>query len=118
MLSTTNSISTPALPRNPCSNLKHFSSSSAARICVVSVGNNGFGGTQLTGGVLAAPTGGDEAENLDGDTRYVLRIHTLEQSGCTDDTTEANPLCEFDDLVIWISPSELLNRLVQAGRLP
>jgi prepilin-type N-terminal cleavage/methylation domain-containing protein len=85
---------------------------------VVSVGNNGFGGTRLSGGVLAAPAGGDEAENLDGDTQYVLRNHTLERSGCTDNTTETTPLCEFDDLIIWISPSELLYRLVQAGRLP
>lgn len=85
---------------------------------VVSVGSNGLGGTRLTGGVLAAPTGGDEAENLDGDTRYVLRIQTLDKSGCADNTDETTSLCEYDDLIIWISPSELLNRLVQVGRLP
>jgi prepilin-type N-terminal cleavage/methylation domain-containing protein len=90
----------------------------SAPAVVVSLGNNGFGGSPLSGPALLAPIGGDEQDNLDNNSQYVLRSHTLEQTGCGDDTNEATPLCEYDDLIIWISPSELLNRLVQAGRLP
>ena len=63
------------------------------------------------------------AENdLDNGDRYVVspfmtRSYTLIQSGCND-ATMANPPCEFDDLIVWISPAVLLNRLVEARRLP
>jgi hypothetical protein len=29
-----------------------------------------------------------------------------------------NPTPTFDDLVIWISPNVLINRMVSAGKLP
>jgi prepilin-type N-terminal cleavage/methylation domain-containing protein len=45
----------------------------------------------------------DEAENTDGDTDFVS--HDFVQKG-------------FDDLVIWISPNILFNRMVAAGQLP
>lgn len=45
----------------------------------------------------------DEAENTDGDTDFVS--HDFVQNG-------------FDDLVIWISPNILFNRMVTAGQLP
>jgi prepilin-type N-terminal cleavage/methylation domain-containing protein len=45
----------------------------------------------------------DEAENTDGDTNFVS--HDFVQNG-------------FDDLVIWISPNILFNRMVTAGQLP
>jgi prepilin-type N-terminal cleavage/methylation domain-containing protein len=86
---------------------------------VVSHGANGFGGTQLAGGTVDIPTvGTDEDENFDGNTVFVLRTRTPFQAGCVDDLDETVPLCEFDDLLIWISTPELLNRLVQANLLP
>lgn len=45
----------------------------------------------------------DEAENTDGDTSFVS--HDFTQNG-------------FDDMVIWISPNILFNRMVAAGQLP
>jgi len=46
--------------------------------------------------------GSDETENADNDPVYVS--HT--------------PAPTFDDLVVWISPNILLNRMVAAGKLP
>ena len=89
---------------------------SAAAI-VVSLGSNGFGGTDLDGNTLPAPTGTDELENIDGNTPFMTRIRTEGGSGC-DDTAGVSPLCEFDDLVVMIPTPLLLGRLVQAGRLP
>ncbi len=48
----------------------------------------------------------DEAENTDGDTIFVQRGYSA------DDTNE------FDDIVLWISPHILRNRMVEAGVLP
>jgi type II secretory pathway pseudopilin PulG len=64
-------------------------------------------------GANAATTGGvsaDEAENSEaftgGDRVYVMR-------------TKSNvPASEFDDIVTWISPPVLFNRLIAAGQLP
>jgi prepilin-type N-terminal cleavage/methylation domain-containing protein len=47
-------------------------------------------------------TGTDEGDNTDNDRVFVS--HT--------------PTSTFDDLVIWISPNILLNRMVTAGKLP
>jgi prepilin-type N-terminal cleavage/methylation domain-containing protein len=55
------------------------------------------------GGV--APTSTDETANGDADRVFVA--HTP--------TTGAN---EFDDIVAWLSPNILYNRLIAAGRLP
>lgn len=52
------------------------------------------------GGVSA-----DEAANLNGDRAFVAH----------EPVAGAN---EFDDLVVWLSPNLLVNRLVSAGRLP
>ena len=49
------------------------------------------------------PTLGDETENTDGDSDFVS--HDFVQNG-------------FDDLVVWLSPNTLFNRMVAAGKLP
>ena len=57
-----------------------------------------------------APTGGtgsDEAANLDNDPAFVS--HTQEDAAAGG---------EFDDLVTWLSPNILFNRMIAAGRLP
>lgn len=85
---------------------------------VLSHGRNGHGATAIDGTVLAAPTGADESENADADTVFMSRGYSRGDAGCADDTSEATPLCEFDDLVIWLAPTILNARMVEAGRLP
>ncbi|MBI5750971.1 MAG: type II secretion system protein [Hydrogenophilales bacterium] len=50
----------------------------------------------------------DECENRDSDNDFVSRIIT----------GPGAPAGEFDDLVVWLSPNVLFNRMVAAGRLP
>lgn len=67
-------------------------------VLIYSTGKNGgYGGT-----------GTDEAANLDGNRVFVS--HTPAPG------TAANG--EFDDLMIWLSPNILFNRMVAAGKLP
>ncbi|HJV92470.1 MAG TPA: hypothetical protein VJ572_03290 [Azonexus sp.] len=61
---------------------------------ILSTGKNGVG------------PGADEQANADGDRSFVS--HTPTPAGAN----------EFDDLVIWLSPNILYNRLIAAGRLP
>lgn len=70
----------------------------SAPAVVLSLANNA-----ATGG-----TGLDEAANLNGDQVFVS--HTQTGAGA--------PNGEFDDLVTWVSPNTLYNRMVAAGRLP
>ncbi|MDP2811430.1 MAG: prepilin-type N-terminal cleavage/methylation domain-containing protein [Rhodocyclaceae bacterium] len=64
----------------------------ALPVVILSRGKNG----------AAIPAGADEMENADGDTDFVQHTQT---SG-------------YDDLVIWLSPNILFNRMISAGRLP
>lgn len=54
-----------------------------------------------------APTSSDEQANGDADRVFVS--HT---------PTPAGSANEFDDLVVWLSPNLLYNRLIAVGRLP
>lgn len=59
--------------------------------------NGGYGGTGL-----------DEAANLDGNRVFVS--HTPAPASAANG--------EYDDLMIWLSPNVLFNRMVAAGKLP
>lgn len=73
-----------------------LTSSPGVPVVLFSLGNNGgYGGTST-----------DEAANATGSNRTFVS-HTF--------TPVPN---EFDDLVIWISPNTLINRMVSAGKLP
>jgi len=88
---------------------------------VISHGRNALGATTVNGVTLTATTAGtDEAENDDANTNgdFYSRTFSEGATGCTDDTNEANVLCEFDDIVMWISPNILMNRMVKAEVLP
>lgn len=50
----------------------------------------------------ATPTDTDELENTDGDADFVQRT----------------PTSSFDDIVTWLPPSILINRMISAGKLP
>lgn len=86
---------------------------------IISHGRNGFGATAVAGQPRPSPAGGsDEASNADGFSEFVSRGYSRGASGCADNEDESVPLCEFDDIVMWLSPAVLSNRMVQAGRLP
>lgn len=70
---------------------------------VVSHGKNGLGAYPAGGGLQIGNATGDELENADDNNTFVS--HDQVQNG-------------FDDLVIWLSPNTLANRMVTAGRLP
>jgi prepilin-type N-terminal cleavage/methylation domain-containing protein len=99
----------------------------------ISHGKNGFGGWQTTGIRLSpVPSSNDEAANVNGNTTaiptggytnwaFYSRTRTPAAAGCVDPapgTTNAAPDCEFDDIVVMISASALITRMVAAGRLP
>jgi len=75
---------------------------SAVPAVVVSHGRLGAGAFNDAGALIAASADPDEASNSDGNQNFVS--HTPTQA--------------FDDIVTWIAPSILFNRMVQAGKLP
>ena len=64
---------------------------------IISLGENG---------AISPPVGADQVENTNLDANFVSKDFS---------DSAANP---FDDLVVWISPNVLFNRMVTAGRLP
>jgi prepilin-type N-terminal cleavage/methylation domain-containing protein len=103
-------------------------SSSNLNVCSTATGISGSNcasGSTLTSNAVAViystgknggsgGTGTDEAENLnpngtDGHSK-VFVSHTPTPSSATNG--------EFDDIVTWISPNVLVNRMVTAGKLP
>lgn len=98
-----------------------YNAVTAAPAIIVSHGKNGLGATTINGVTLTAATAGtDEAENDDANTdaNFYARGFSAGGTGCTDDTDETNILCEFDDIVMWLSPTILANRMVKAEVLP
>jgi prepilin-type N-terminal cleavage/methylation domain-containing protein len=73
----------------------------------VSLTNNAVAVIYSTGRSTTA-AGVDEAANLNGDQVFVSH----------DPTPAGAPNGEFDDIVTWISPNILFNRMVAAGKLP
>lgn len=79
---------------------------------VLSHGANGFGAMNATqaspANQLPAPTSLDEKKNADAaGALFVSRSPSAQGS-----------VNEFDDMLIWISPKVLINRMIQAERLP
>lgn len=75
---------------------------SAIPAVIVSHGKNGSGAYNTAGTQLAVSADADEAENSNNDTNFVSKT----------------PTATFDDLVAWVSPNILFNRMVTAGKLP
>jgi prepilin-type N-terminal cleavage/methylation domain-containing protein len=93
---------------------------SAVPAVIISHGKNGYGAYTPSGSTVAAPAGADEIANAThagGATTFFSRTPTPAASGCSD-ATSGQPFCEFDDIVVMISSSALLTRMVAAGRLP
>jgi len=87
---------TGAAPNTNCATANTLVNSAPA--VVYSLGKNGASGAASA----------DETENLSAHRTFVSR--TITATGAT--------ATEFDDIVIWISPNILLNRMVAAGKLP
>lgn len=75
---------------------------------ILSHGKNGYGATNSAGGTNVAPTGANELTNAT-PTTTVISNPPVGLGGAGG---------EFDDLVVWMTPNILFNRLVQASRLP
>jgi prepilin-type N-terminal cleavage/methylation domain-containing protein len=88
-----------------------ISSTSRPAAIVLSHGANGWGSMNTNASALSnkmpAPKGADELENADGDTSFVSRAPSAKDSSN-----------EFDDMLVWISPKVLINRMIVAERLP
>lgn len=85
---------------------------------LVSYGRNGNGATAVSGTVQPAPTGPDEVENWAGDPdTFMSRAYSRGATDC-DDVSETKTFCDFDDIVVWLAPTILNARMVNAGRLP
>lgn len=69
---------------------------------IVSHGANGAGAYNASGTALPASADADEIENHDGDSDFV----------------DKTPTESYDDLVEWLATPTLMNRMLQAGRLP
>lgn len=84
---------------------------------VVSYGKNGYGAlsSNSAGARNIAPTSPDELANQPGQNIFVSRPIVPPSNPCGG---AGQPLCEFDDQVIWLSTNVLFNRMVAAGRLP
>lgn len=78
---------------------------------ILSYGANAYGATNTLQATpankMSAPIGTDEKENVDADNDFINRTPSAKGS--------AN---EFDDMLTWISPKILVNRMIMAQRLP
>lgn len=97
---------------------------------IVSHGKNGYGARDDQGNVAAVPAdvSTDEMENINGrdnpgagnsnpdtaDSAAASRLDFVSRVQAESGTASG----EFDDLVTWLSPNILFNRMVAAGRLP
>lgn len=69
---------------------------------IISHGSNGSGAYTPQGTQISASSDPDELDNFNGGTTFVSHDFTP----------------TFDDVVVWISPNILYNRMVAAGKLP
>jgi len=102
--------------------LINLSKSTDIPAVILSTGTNGIFGTTDSGSTIssAAPTGtnnvADQKSNIDGTVAGGAPGTTFMSR---DPAAPANSTDEsFDDLVVWLSPNTLFNRMVAAGQLP
>lgn len=86
---------------------------------ILSHGRNGYGAVSTAGTAQPAAPGvnADEITNAAAGATFVSRALTPSTTACSD-TVAGQPFCEFDDIVTWVSPFTLFNRMIAAGRLP
>ncbi|MDP3686611.1 MAG: prepilin-type cleavage/methylation domain-containing protein, partial [Sulfurimicrobium sp.] len=82
---------------------------SAIPVVVISHGNNGNGAYYPQGTQLPLGTDADEQDN---------QLTAAGTATANTNFVSKTPTATFDDIVIWLSPNILFNRMVAAGRLP
>lgn len=94
-------------------------STANAAAVIISHGKNQLSAFDAFSGVAraAAPANSDELLNATNGLQKITRTPTPVTAACSE-TAEGSPYCEFDDMVDWITPTVLLNRMVAAGKLP
>jgi prepilin-type N-terminal cleavage/methylation domain-containing protein len=100
--------------RNSTGTVVNLSNANDIPVVIFSVGRNGNWGTSDDGtavGNLSATNADEVTNNNGGGTGQVYFSRTT-----TDNTAATGG--EFDDIVVWLSTSVLLNRMVAAGKLP
>jgi type II secretory pathway pseudopilin PulG len=94
-------------PAAACGGATIYTNSAPA--VVLSHGRNGHGATNsITRAANPAPTSADELANADGNAAFTSRA--LSPAG--------TPAGEFDDQIVWLSTSVLLNKMITAQKLP
>lgn len=81
---------------------------------LISFGKNGRGALSVNGNRYPAPTSVDELENYSVAGAVPLVGEFVSRTL----TPVGTPAGEFDDIVVWLSPNILVNRMVAAGKLP
>lgn len=97
--------------RNSAGALINLSNGNDIPAMVLSHGKNGYGAFDDQGTSQSPTPAGniDEANNTTAATTFISRPQT-------DNPAAAGG--EFDDIVVWLSPNILFNRMVAAGKLP
>lgn len=109
-------------PFNGCTTVQALANNVPA--VVISYGKNGYGALNVnsaTRNPSPPATNLDELTNIPNSpppTTVVSRTLTAAQTPCSDPPAGGSPQCEFDDIVTWLSPNVLFNRMIAAGRLP
>lgn len=90
---------------------------------VMSFGPNGYGAIHEDSNAQAAPPAhnADETTNITplANPGYLSRTPSaLQPANTCSDIKPGQPFCEFDDMITWLSPNILFNRMIAAGRLP
>jgi len=93
----------------------------AAVAVIISHGRNGYGATSTSGIARAAVPASNVDETTNAappGTTFVSRPRTGASTTCDDTADVTIPMCEFDDIVTWVSGFTVFNRMVAAGKLP
>ena len=103
--------------RNPAGTLINLSNSNDIPAAVVSTGINGIFGTLDNGTVISSNA---PSSNNDNDQKTNANVTGSGILFISRDPAAAINTSDvaFDDLLIWISPNALFNRMVAAGKLP
>ena len=84
---------------------------------ILSHGKNGYGAMNAQTNILRPnpPAANSDESDNQGGTTYTSRVPTVIATPCG---AVGQPLCEFDDIVIWMGKYTLFQRMVAAGKLP
>lgn len=108
--------------RNSAGSLVNLSNSNDIPAVVLSTGPNGIFGTTDSGTTVSntAPSGTNNVDDQSGNVAGTVggasagTVFVSRDPAAPANSTDT----AFDDLMVWISPNTLFNRMVTAGRLP